>query len=103
MMKEFPTTCSDNAKPWEPPKPKDPALQCQDCGYDKHPENTGYHSLKTYDIKNSCGVCRTSRLDADGLLFCLFDNDQDELVGQHHVCDAVCRLFPWEIEERYKV
>jgi hypothetical protein len=94
------TTTSDNAKPWEPPEPQDPALQCGKCGYDKHDKNTNYHCIETYDIKNCCGVCRTTRLDG-GDLICTFDGVESR-VGHYHVCDAICRLFPWEIKNRYR-
>ena len=96
----MPTTCSDNAKPWEPPEPQDPALQCRDCGKNKHGKNTGYHRTEARDIKDCCGVCRTSRL-ANGKLFCTFGEDES-VVGHFHVCDAICRLYSSEIRKRYE-
>lgn len=100
-----PTTSSDNAKPWEPPPPFGRSKQCQQCGYDKHEEDSSYKLLQTYDIPNCCGVCRTAIIENgdDGLeLYCGFNDDQ-EPVGHYNVCDAICRLFPWEIRDRFEL
>ncbi len=76
---------------------------CSDCGRTAHEDASNYHPINTLDIIASCGICRTSRLDADGLLFCLHDDNEENIVGHYYVCGAFCRLYSSEIVKRYNM